>query len=183
MAKRTGEPITLGSGKLYYQEYTDTVPDFDGIKALCVEGNRLGLIKSGASLTYTEETYEEKDDLGLASKIITTKEEVKFKAGLITWTGDTIGVLVDRSTVTTATGVRTTKIGGAGNTKGKYYVLVFHHEDKTDGDLWVVIVGRNTVGLSLTFASESGSLLEPEFTAKPHDDDGTLVTIYEELGA
>ena len=183
MAKRTGDPITLGSGKLYYTEYTDTVPDFDGIKALCKAENRLGLIKSGASLTYTEETYEEKDDLGLASKIITTKEEVKFKTGLITWTGDTLGVLVDRSTVTTASGVRTTKIGGADHAKGKYYTLVFHHEDPTDGDLWVVIVGRNTVGLSLTFAAETGSLIEPEFTAKPHDDEGTLVTIYEELSA
>lgn len=185
MPKRTGDPITLGSGKLYYQEHTgSTMPNFEAIKALCTDTNRLGLIKSGASLTYTEETYEEKDDLGLVSKIITTKEEVKFKAGLITWTGNTLGVLIDRSTVSTTAGsVRTTKIGGAGNTKGKYYTLVFHHEDETDGDLWVVIVGRNTAGLSLTFASESGSMIEPEFTAKPHDDDGTLVTIYEELSA
>ena len=183
MSKRTGEPITLGSGKLYFEEYTDTMPNFEAIQALCVPEKRLGLIKGGASITYTEETYEEKDDLGLASKVITTKEEVKLKAGLITWTGNTINVLVDRSNVTEEAGVRTTKIGGAGNAKGKYYVLVFHHEDKTDGDLWVVIVGRNTVGLSLTFASESGSLMEPEFTAKPHDDDGTLVVIYEELDA
>lgn len=181
MAKRTGDPITLGSGKLYFEEYTDSVPDFAGIKALCVKEKRLGLIKGGASLTYTEETYEEKDDLGLASKIITTKEEVKLKCGLLTWTGNTIDVLVDRSSVTEAAGVRTTKIGGAGNAKGKYYVLVFHHEDKTDGDLWVVLVGRNTVGLSLTFASDAGSVIEPEFTAKPHDDDGTQVIIYEEL--
>ena len=181
MSKRTGDPITLGSGKVYLEEYTDTMPDFEAIKALCVKEKRLGLIKGGASLAYTEETYEEKDDLGLASKIITTKEEVKFKCGLITWTGKTINVLVDRSKTEDKTGYRVTKIGGAGNAKGKYYVLVFHHEDKTDGDLWVAIVGRNTVGLSLTFASESGSLVEPEFTAKPHDDDGTLVAIYEEL--
>lgn len=181
MAKRTGDPITLGSGKLYFEEYTDTVPNFEAIKALCVPAKRLGLIKSGAALTYTEETYEEKDDLGLVSKIITTKEEVKLKAGMITWTGKTLGVLVDRSTVTEETGVRTTKIGGAGNAKGKYYVLVFHHEDKQDGDLWVVIVGRNTAGLSITFAPDAGSPVEPEFTAKPHDDDGTLVVVYEEL--
>jgi hypothetical protein len=183
MAKRTGDPITLGSGKLYFEEFTDEVPTFEEVKALCVKEKRLGLIKGGATLTYTEETYEEKDDLGLASKVITTKEEVKLKTGLITWTGSTLGVLIDRATVTEANGVRTTKIGGAGNTKGKYYVLVFHHEDKTDGDLWVVIVGRNTAGLSLTFASETGSNVEPEFTAKPHDDDGTLVVVYEELDA
>ena len=183
MSKRKNDPITLGSGKLYFQEYTDAVPDFDGIKALCTDKNRLALIKGGASLEYTEETYEEKDDLGLASKIITTSEEAKLKCGLLTWTGDTIGVLVDRSTVTEASGVRTTKIGGAGNTKGKYYVLVFHHEDKKDGDLWVVIVGRNTAGLALTFAADAGSTIEPEFTAIPSGTDGTLVTIYEELDA
>lgn len=183
MEKRTGDPITLGSGKLYCQEYTDTVPNFEAVKALCVKENRLALIKSGASIAYTEETHEEKDDLGLVSKVITTKEEVKLKCGLLTWTGDTLGVLIDHSKVTKETGVRVTKIGGAGNKKGKYYVLVFHHEDPADGDLWVVIVGRNTAGLSLTFAPENASVLEPEFTAKPHDDDGTLVIIYEELDA
>lgn len=183
MAKRKGDPITLGSGKLYFQEYTDKVPSFEEVKALCVETNRLAYIKGGAALTYTEETYEEKDDLGLVSKIITTKETVTLKAGMLTWTGDTIKVLVDRSTSTEAAGVRTTKIGGAGNAKGKYYVLVFHYSDKQDGDMWVVIVGRNTAGLSLTFAADSGSVIEPEFTAIPHDEEGTLVTIYEELDA
>lgn len=183
MPKRKGDPITLGSGKLYFQEYTDTVPDFAAIKALCVTEHRLALIKGGASLEYTEETHTEKDDLGLASKTITTSEEVKLKCGLLTWTGNTLQVLVDRSKSTEANGVRTTKIGGAGNAKGKYYVIVFHHEDKTDGDLWVVIVGRNTAGLSLAFATDAGSTVEPEFTAKPHDKDGTLVIIYEELDA
>lgn len=183
MAKRKGDPITLGSGKLYFQEYTDTVPTFEAVKALCVAENRLALIQGGASIEYTEETHTEKDDLGLAEKTITTTEDVKLKCGLLTWTGNTINVLVDRSKVTEANGVRTTKIGGAGNAKGKYYVLVFHHEDKVDGDLWVVIVGRNTAGLSLAFASDAGSKIEPEFTAKPHDDDGTLVVIYEELDA
>ena len=183
MAKRKGDPITLGSGKLYYQEFTDTVPTFEEVKALCVPANRLALIKRGASLDYTETTYTEKDDLGVAAKTITTEEEVKLKCGLLTWTGNTLGVLIDRSKVTEENGVRTTKIGGAGNAKGKYYVLVFHHEDKQDGDLWVVIVGRNTAGLSLTFAPDAGSTVEPEFTAKPHDEDGTLVVIYEELDA
>ena len=183
MAKRKGDPITLGSGKLYFQEYTDTVPTFDAVKALCVAENRLALIKGGASLEYTEETHEEKDDLGIVSKTITTQEEAKLKCGLLTWTGNTINVLVDRSNTTEAAGVRTTKIGGAGNAKGKYYVLVFHHEDKQEGDLWVVIVGRNTAGLSLTFAADAGSVIEPEFTAKPHDEDGTLVVIYEEIDA
>lgn len=182
MAKRQDDPITLGSGMLYFEEYTDQVPTFEQVKALCVPAKRLALIQGGAALDYTQETHEEKDDLGIKSKIITTTEDVKLKCGLLTWTGNTLGVLIDRSTVTEENGVRITKIGGAGNAKGKYYVLVFHHEDEEDGDLWVALVGRNTAGLSLNFAPDSAAKAEPEFTAKAHDEDGTLVVMYEETG-
>lgn len=184
MAKRTGDPITLGSGTFYLSEFTDNAPaDIAAVKALCIDANRLGRTKGGAELTYTEESYEEKDDLGFVSKIVTTSEEVILKGGLLTWTGDTLGKLVDRSTVTTASGSRVTKIGGAGNAKGKYYVVIFHHVDKVDGDLYVVVVGRNTAGLTITFATDAGTVLEPEFKAKPQDDEGTLVAIYEETSA
>jgi hypothetical protein len=183
MAKRTGEPITLGSGTFYLSEATDTVPsDIAAVKALCIDANRLGRTKGGATLTYTEETHEEKDDLGYVSKIVTTSEEVLLKGGLLTWTGDTLTKLVDRSKATTASGARVTKIGGAGNAKGKYYVVIFHHADPVDGDLYVVIIGRNTAGLSIVFAVDAGTVLEPEFKAKPQDKDGTLVAIYEETG-
>lgn len=181
MAKRTDDPITLGSGKLYFEEYTNQVPSFEQVKALCVKEKQLALIQGGAALDYVEETHEEKDDLGRKSKTVTTKEEVKLKCGFLTWTGKTLEVLVDRSKSTEEKGIRTTKIGGAGNAKGKYYVLVFHHEDEEDGDLWAVIVGRNTAGLSLAFAPDAATKPEPEFTAKPHDDEGTLVVIYEQI--
>ena len=46
-----------------------------------------------------------------------------------------------------------------------------------------MIVGRNTAGATITFATEEGTKLEPEFKAKPHDKDGTLVLLYEELPA
>lgn len=184
MAKRTGDPITLGSGTFYLSEYTDTVPtDLAAVKALCISANRLGYTKGGAELSYTEEPHEEKDDLGYVTKVITTSEEVLLKGGLLTWTGDTMSKLVDRSTVSTASGARVTKIGGSGNAKGKYYVIIFHHKDVESGDLYVVIVGRNTAGLTLTFAVDAGTVLEPEFKAKPQDEAGTLVAIYEELDA
>ena len=183
MAKRTGDPITLGSGTFYLSEYTDTVPaTLEAVKALCTDANRLGYTKSGAALSYAEETHEERDDLGFVSKVITTGEEVKLKGGVLTWTGETLNKLVDRSTSASASGARVTKIGGAGNARGKYYVIIFHHKDPTDGDLYVVIVGRNTAGLTLTFAVDAGTVLEPEFKAKPQDDKGTLVAVYEELG-
>lgn len=178
MAKRDGKTITLGSGKVYLTPFADSMPTVD---TLCVDDNLLGYIKGGASLEYAQETYEEKDDLGFVSKIITTSEEAILKLGLITWNGNTLKKLIDRCGVTEAAGKRTTKIGGAGNAQGTYYAICFMHEDKTDGNLWVLIKGTNTAGVTLTFATEDGTLLEPEFKALPHDDNGTLIELIEEI--
>jgi hypothetical protein len=180
MAKRDGKTITLGSGKIYLAPFSDAMPT---VETLCIEDNLLGFIKSGAALTYTEETYEEKDDLGYVSKIVTTSEEVLLRCGLITWNGDTLQKLIDRCKVAESGGKRTTKIGGAGNTQGKYYAICFLHEDATDGNVWVMIKGRNTAGATLTWATDEGTLLEPEFKALPHDADGTLVEFIEEIPA
>lgn len=178
MAKRDKDTVTLGSGKIYLQTFSESMPTVD---ALCVESNLLGYIKGGASLEYTQETYEEKDDLGYVSKIITTNEEAALKCGLLTWNGTTLKKLLDRCSSTEASGKRTTKIGGAGNAQGGYYAICFHHEDKTDGDLWILIKGRNTAGATLTFATDAGTTVEPEFKALPHDSDGTLVELIEEI--
>ena len=136
MAKRDKDTVTLGSGKIYLQTFSESMPTVD---TLCVESNLLGYIKGGASLEYTQETYEEKDDLGYVSKIITTNEEAVLKCGLLTWNGATLKKLLDRCSSTEASGKRTTKIGGAGNAQGGYYAICFHHEDKTDGDLWFYV--------------------------------------------
>lgn len=180
MAKRDKDTITLGSGIPYIMEYTGEMPTVD---VICTEENRLGYVKGGAELSYTEETYEERDDLGYVSKVITTSEEAILKLGLLTWNGPALKYLVDRCTVTEAAGKRTIKIGGDGNKQGKEWVLCFKHEDKKDGNLWLLIRGRNTVGFTLTFASDAGTVAEPEFKAMPQDDQGTLITLIEEIDA
>lgn len=180
MAKRDGENITLGSGKIYVAEYADAMPTVD---TLCVDENLLGYIKGGASLEYTQETYEEKDDLGFVSKIITTSEEAVLKCGLLTWNGATLAKLVSRGKSTESAGKRTTKIGGAGNSNDKNYVICFFHEDAVDGNLWVLIKGKNTAGFTLTFAVDEGTVVEPEFKAMPHDTEGTLIELIEEIAA
>lgn len=180
MAKGDKDTIKLGSGKIYLTAYSETMPTVD---SLCVPENLLGYIKGGAALEYTEETYEEKDDLGHVSKIITTNEEALLKCGLITWNGNTLKNLIDRCQVTEAAGRRITKIGGAGNSQGGYYAICFYHKDDVDGDLWVMIKGRNTAGATLAFANDSGTLIEPEFKALPHDEDGTLIELIEEIPA
>lgn len=177
MSKGDKTKITLGSGKIYLTPYTDSVPT---VETLCVADNLLGYIKGGAALEYTQETYEEKDDLGFVSKIITTSEEAILKCGLLTWNGNTLKSIIDRCTVTEAAGKRTVKIGGAANSQGKNYAICFHHEDDVDGDLWILIIGRNTAGATLTFAKDAGTVLEPEFKAMPQDENGTLVQLIEE---
>lgn len=180
MAKRAKENITLGSGKIYVAEYTDNMPT---VETICVAGNLLGYVKGGAELSYTEETYEEKDDLGYVSKIITTSEEAILKCGLVTWNGETLQKLIDRCGVEDADGKRVTKIGGAGNAQGKDYAVCFLHEDKADGNLWILIKGRNTAGITLTLAADAGTVIEPEFKALPHDENGTLIELIEETAA
>ena len=178
MPKRDKNVITLGSGKIYATAFSETMPT---VETLCVDENLLGYIKGGAALEYTEETYEEKDDLGYVSKVITTSEEALLRCGLVTWNGETLKKLIDRCTTTEAAGKRTTKIGGAGNAQGGYYAICFAHEDKTDGNLWILVKGRNTAGATLTFAADEGTVIEPEFKAMPHDDKGTLVEFIEEI--
>ena len=178
MAKRDKDTITLGSGKLYLQAFADEMPTVD---TLCKPENLLGYIKGGAALEYTQETYEERDDLGYVSKIITTSEEAVLKCGLLTWNGVTLQKLIDRCKSTEAAGKRTTKIGGAGNAQGGYYAICFFHEDLVDGNLWILIKGRNVAGATLTFAADEGTVVEPEFKAMPHDDAGTLIELIEEI--
>lgn len=180
MAKRDKKKITLGSGKIYCMEYTDTVPEVDTI---CTEANHLGWIKGGASVEYTMEKHEEKDDLGMVSKVIIVAEEVLMKLGLLTWNGQTLTKLTSRGSTTESGGRRITKIGGAGNGNNVNYVWCFHHEDKTDGDVWLIVVGQNQAGFTISFISDEGTVLEPEIKAIPQDDAGTLIQLIEEIDA
>lgn len=184
MSKRSKETITLGSGKVYLVEVPSSLTwSYTSIKALATTANHLGWIKGGFALEYTIETYTEKDDLNMVTKVITTSEDAVAKLGLITWNGSTLSKLLShaQSTDDNTNHVRTTKIGGSGNGADTDYILIFHHEDATDGDVWVAIKGHNTAGATLTFGTDAGTVIEPEFKALPHDDAGTLIEIYEEL--
>lgn len=172
------EKIVLGSGKLYIDEFTGTLPED---AALETAEKLLGLIQGGATLEYKPTFYEAKDDLGLVSKSILTEEETTLKSGIMTWNGNTLKKLCSTARVTEATGTRTVKIGGVGNYDGKSYVLRFVHEDDQDGDLRVTIVGSNQAGFSLAFAKDKETVIDAEFKAKPLDSEGTQILIEEEI--
>lgn len=178
MKATEGEKIVLGSGKMYIDEYTDSIPE-DAV--LEVEEKLIGLIQGGASVEYVPTYYVAQDDLGLASKTIITQEEATLKGGIFTWCGKTLGKICSTARVTddTSTGKRTVKIGGMGNYDGKKYVIRFVHEDPTDGNIRLTIVGNNQSGFSITFAKDKETVINPEFKAQPLDSEGTLI-IYEE---
>lgn len=170
------EKIVLGSGKLYIDEFTAEIPENTIIET---DEKLLGLIQGGAELEYKPKFYEAKDDLGLATKVIMTEEEVTLKSGIMTWCGNTLAKLCSTARVTEAAGKRTVKIGGLGKQDGKKYVIHFVHEDAQDGDIRITIVGNNQAGFTLKFAADKETVIDAEFKAMPLDSDGTKI-IYEE---
>ena len=176
--KRDAEVITLGSGDLMIKEYIDVMPAYTDFK---VDTDLLGRIQGGATLEYSGEWYEAKDDTGKVVKTIITEEEATLKSGIITWNGKTLTKLCSTARVTEADGIRTVKIGGVGNHDGKSYALCFHHTDKTDGDVWIVIRGVNQGGFSLAFAKDKETVIDAEFKCLPQDDEGTLIQYIEEI--
>lgn len=173
--------ITLGSGKLYVTEFTgDSVPEKTVIET---DENLIGYISGGATLEYKPTYYEAKDDLGQIVKTIITEEEATLKSGVLTFNGNTLAKLCATARVTEdeEKGIRTVLIGGVGNQDGKSYVIHFLHEDKTDGDVRVTIVGKNQSGFSLAFAKDKETVIDAEFKAQPQDADGTLIRFEEEI--
>ena len=178
--KRDAEVITLGSGNLMIKEYTDTMPgysDFDDKVDL------LGRIQGGCTLEYKGTWYEAKDDTGKVVKTIITEEEATLKSGVCTWNGKTLAKLCSTARVTEENGVRIVKIGGVGNQDNKSYALCFHHIDKVDGDVWLVVRAVNQGGFSLAFAKDKETVIDAEFKCLPQDDEGTLIQYVEEIAA
>lgn len=170
--------IVLGSGTLYCMIFTGTIPVDTTIEAAA---NKLGDIKGGATLEYKPSYYDAVDDSGKRRKSIITGEEAKLKSGIMTWNGNTLKKLSNTARVTEAAGRRTIKIGGINNQDGYKYLLRFVHEDATDGDCRVTIVGTNRAGFTLAFVKDKETVVDAEFTAEPCDDDGTLIIYDEEI--
>ena len=180
MSKRDdNNTIYLGSGDLMFKEFIDSMPAYTDFK---VDTDLLGRIQGGATLEYKGTWYEAKDDTGKAVKTIITEEEVTLKTGIITWNGKTLAQLCSTARVTESNGIRTVKIGGVGNHDGKSYALCFHHADKVDGDVWIVIRAVNQGGFSLAFAKDKETVIDAEFKCLPQDDEGTLIQYIEEIG-
>lgn len=179
MSKRNdADTIYLGSGDLMIKEFTDAMPEYTEF----TEADLLGRIQGGATLEYKPTWYEAKDDSGKAVKTIITEEEATLKSGIITWNGKTLTQLCSTAKVEEKDGKRIVKLGGVGNNDGKSYALCFHHVDKADGDVWIVVRAVNQGGFSLAFVKDKETVIDAEFKCLPQDQDGTLIQYIEEIG-
>ncbi len=176
----SNERIVLGSGDLHYMEFTGELPEID---VICVKETILGYINGGAIIDYKPSTYTAKDDKGLVSKTIITEEEASLKSGVMTFDANTLGVMTSTGRVSTSDDGkrRIIKVGGPGNDNGKSYVFCFHHTDKKDGDIWILIVGKNKAGFSLSFIKDKETIIDAEIICEPQDDEGTLIQYIEEI--
>lgn len=180
--KGSKEKVTLGSGKVYIDEFTGSIPEFEQLLAeMQKKEKQIGWIKGGASIEYKPTMTTEKDDLGYIMKEVLTEEEATFKSGVMTWNGETLQKLCSTARVTTTGKYRIVKIGGTGNDDGKQYVILFVHEDPVEGNCYLVIVGRNSAGFTISFATDSATVIDAEFGCKPQDDEGTLIQYVEEI--
>ena len=172
------EKIVLGSGKLYIAEFTGQIPEDATLE---VEANILGYIQGGATVSYSPEFYEAKDDLGLVVKKMITNEEVLLKSGIMTWNGKTLAKLCTTARVTETVSSRTVKIGGFENYDGKKYLIRFVYSDPVEGNVRLTIVGSNEAGFEMAFAKDKETVINAEFKAMPMDSAGTLIEYREDI--
>lgn len=177
----SAEKIVLGSGYLYCLEF-DSETGIPEDSVIETDSNILGYIKGGATVEYTPTKYTAIDDMGRKSKTITTDEEAHLKSGVMTWNGNTLKKLCATARVTEENGKRTVKIGG-GVDDGKNYLIRFKHEDKENGNIRVTVVGKNEAGFAIQFAKDTETVINADFRAMPHDDEGTLILYEEEIAA
>lgn len=177
---RTNKSVPLGSGRVYMVEHNGTMLTAAQIVAACIDDNLLGETKGGATLAYTATKHSEKDDFGVLERVVLTEEDVKLKlGGLFSWAPGTLEKLIATARHETEGDYTVYKIGGIENDNGKSYVVIFKHIDKVLGDMYFAIVGTNDNGLELAFVPDATTKPAPEFTARPHDGQGTLLKYFE----
>ena len=180
----TTENIVLGSGKLYITDYNPStgIPEDNVLE---VAANRLGLIKGGASLEYTPEEYEIRDDLYEVNKRFVISEEATFKSGILTWDMATLKNIIAQGTYTddTTNHTRTLKLGGNGAREMKKYVIRFVHDIDSTHKFRMTMVATASEGLTIAFNPDSESVIDASFKAVAHGNDGTQVILEEDYSA
>lgn len=176
--------VILGSGNVYAVPYTNEIPANTVIET---DANLMGRIQKGAKLEYKPTTKTVKDDSGAVNKTFVIGEEAKIKSGVLTWCLDTLKKLIAAGTYTESVvdgkNVATLKIGGKMGRELDKYVIRFVHEKPNGYKFRCTIVGTATSGFNVEFKPDDATVIDAEFTAVSHNNEGNLIILEEELSS
>lgn len=170
--------IPVGSGYLYHAIFNGSIPDDATIET---EVNRLGYIEKGGEVDYKPTFKTFKDDFGIQQRTVLTAEEATFKSSLIAWSSSDFATFASTARVTETAGHRTIKIGGLANDDGVIHLFRFVHPDAQYGDVRITVVGTQSGGFTLKYATDDSSDMALEITAQASDGEGTLIVYDEEV--
>lgn len=174
-----GTQVMLGSGVFYCQKVTNASTAFS-MSTLCVSGNQIGLIKGGATLSYSNTKKEVFDDSRAVYKKFITGDAATLKTGLITFDTEALAGLIDGEFTghTTSTDVDSLKLGGK-TRPAQLYDVAFVHTLESGETISIGMRATNDGGLELAFANDNETVVDLEFNAVSMDSDGTIVLIEE----
>lgn len=188
MAKLSNtDDVVLGSGDLFIVS-TDTtamankeIGTDDFYTAIEQDSYQIGHIQGGASLEYTCEWKQVKDDYKVTCKQFITNEDAKIKGGILAWNINVLQTLAATARVSETSKNKVLKIGGTNNANGKVYFIHFRHKRDDGKYIRLTIKGTCTNGFTIAFDPENETVLDPEFTAQGNTaDGGTLIYWAEE---
>lgn len=171
MAGVNTSTVTLGSGDLYIMDFEGSIPEDVTIETV---DNKIGSIKGGAELEYAPESYTVTGDNGMTYKAFITKEEVKFKSGILTWNLDVLDKLTMGGELSTESEKKVFKIGKNGASAIKQVLIRFVHSIDAKNKIRMTMIGSPTSGFTLAFNPEEETVIDAEFSALSQED-GTLV--------
>lgn len=191
MAKLSNtDDVILGSGDLFIVDVADETLTNKAIgtdefyTAIEKDEYQIGHIQGGASLEYTCEWKQVKDDYKVVCKQFITNEDAKLKGGILAWNISVLEKLSATARTSETSKHKLLKIGGINNANGKVYFIHFRHKRDDGKYIRVTIKGTCTNGFTIAFDPENETVLDPEFNAQGNTSDGgTLVYWAEEKTA
>lgn len=195
MASKMTKKTLYGSGKIYSADYDvatfPTVADFNSmtaeesaaayayIKSVCVEDNRIGLLKGGYQFQLSTENLSDQDDLG-ELKIDTLKKE----SGVVTFNLFNVNDRTIAAQYPTAEyseiddGSSLAAVGGLEHIDETLHVIIFEKVDKANGNSYAIAMGKNISGLTINYNLDSVGTLPIQIACEPMNDRGHLAWFY-----
>lgn len=195
MASKMTKKTLYGSGKIYSADYDastfPTVADFNNmtaeesaaayeyIKGVCIEDNRIGLLKGGFQFQLSTENLSDQDDLG-ELKIDTLKKETGTASfNLFNCNEKTIASQYPTAEYSELdNGSSIAAVGGLEHINETIHVIIFERVDKVNGNSYAITCGKNISGLTVNYNLDSVGTLPIQIACEPLNERGHLAWFF-----